>query len=79
MQQEILILNFPKERLRRPVFINCVHSHELEEHKVEDSSNDGEAKEDEEEGEEDVEGVCLQSLILLKGHQVTKAWNKAKT
>ena len=75
----MLILNFAKEKFRRPVFVNCVHSHELEEHKVEDSSNDCEAEEDEEEGEEDVEGVRLQSLILLEGHQVTKAWNKAKT
>ena len=79
MHQEILIPNFPKERLIRPVFINCVHGHELEEHEVEDGSNDGEAEKDEEEGEEDVEGVRLQSLILLEGHQVTKAWNKAKT
>ena len=58
----------------RPVFINCVHGHELEEHKVEDGSDDGEAEEDEEESEEDVEGVGLQGLILLEGHQVTKAW-----
>ena len=68
---------FQKER--RPVFIDCVHGHELEEHEVEDGGNDGEAKEDEEEGEEDVEGVRLQSLVLLEGHQVTKAWNKATT
>ena len=62
----------------RPVFINCVHGHELEQHEVEDGSDDGESKEDEEEREEDVEGVCLQRLVLLEGHQVTKAWHKAK-
>ena len=62
--------------IRRPVFINCVHGHELEQHEVEDGSDDGESKEDEEEREEDVEGVCLQRLVLLEGHQVTKTWHR---
>ena len=68
---EIYILKIGNQR--KPVFVNCVHGHELEEHEVEDSSDDGEAEEDEEESEEDVEGVRLQGLVLLEGHQVTKA------
>ena len=76
--KEVINSNFSKGDLRSPVFINCVHGHELKEHQVEDSCNDGEAEEDEEESEEDVEGVGLQGLILLEGHQVTKAWSKTQ-
>ena len=58
-----------------PVLVLGVHGHELEEHEVEDGGDDGQAEQDEEEGEEDVEGLALQGLVLLQGHEVAKTWN----
>ena len=57
-----------------PVLVLGVHGHELEEHEVEDGGDDGQAEQDEEEGEEDVEGLALQGLVLLQGHEVAETW-----
>ena len=59
-----------------PVLVLGVHGHELEQHQVEDGGDDGEAEQDEEEGEEDVEGLVLQGLVLLQGNKVTETWGE---
>jgi len=49
-----------------PFLVLRVHRHELEDHQVEGSGDDGQAEHDEEEGKGDVLGLVLQRVILME-------------
>ena len=55
-----------------PVLVLRVHRHELEQHQVEQSGNDGQAEHDEEEGEDDVLWSLLERVVLLESNQISK-------
>ena len=56
------------------VLVLRIHCHELEQHQVQQSSNDGQTEHDEEEREDDVLWSLLECVVLLESNQISKAW-----